>query len=68
VVYIHIAETDDYRDKVGLDYDGYTVIVPWRQGFKFICYGTCRIGLVMEARNVEASEDAGKAGGTEVIG
>ncbi|KAK3934392.1 hypothetical protein QBC46DRAFT_218326, partial [Diplogelasinospora grovesii] len=46
VVYIYVTETDDYKDRVGQDYSGQTVIVPWKQGLKFVCYGTCRIGLV----------------------
>jgi hypothetical protein len=39
---------DEYVDKVGLDFKGSLVIVPWMTGLKFICYGSCKVGLVYE--------------------
>ncbi|KAH6705667.1 hypothetical protein EV126DRAFT_172648 [Verticillium dahliae] len=62
VVYIHVDGTDEYKDRVGLDYKGYTVIVPWKPGLKFICYGSCRIGLVEEGEEPEEPEETEQAG------
>ncbi|KAK3362397.1 hypothetical protein B0T25DRAFT_5554 [Lasiosphaeria hispida] len=44
-LYIHDFN-NDFIDKVGLDYKGSMVIVPWQEGLKFICYGSCDVGVV----------------------
>jgi len=53
VLWIH-NESDDYMDRVGRDFRGYRVIVPWETGLKFVCYGRCRVALV---RQVPPEED-----------
>ena len=46
-LYIHTT-SDDYVDMVGMDFRGYLVIVPWATGLKFMCYGSCTVGVVYE--------------------
>jgi hypothetical protein len=48
-VYIHERTTGEYLDMVGLEYEGYNVIVPWQSGLELISYGVCRIGMVRQA-------------------
>ncbi|KAI5465148.1 hypothetical protein BGZ63DRAFT_379443 [Mariannaea sp. PMI_226] len=35
-----------YKDMVGKESEGEVVIVPWKKGLKFVCYGSCRVGTV----------------------
>ncbi len=44
-VYIHDKDKE-YVDMVGLDFKGDLVIVPWKTGLQFICYGPCPIAAV----------------------
>ncbi|KAK2055571.1 hypothetical protein LY76DRAFT_185598 [Colletotrichum caudatum] len=44
-VYIHDSD-DEQVDMVGMEYKGFTVIIPWEVGLKFVCYGPCRVAEV----------------------
>ncbi|KAK0367479.1 hypothetical protein CABS01_16647 [Colletotrichum abscissum] len=45
-VYIHDSN-DEQVDMVGMEYKGFTVIIPWEAGLKFVCYGPCRVAEVV---------------------
>ncbi|WQF84233.1 hypothetical protein CDEST_09247 [Colletotrichum destructivum] len=45
-VYIHDSN-DEQVDMVGMEYKGFTVIIPWEAGLKFVCYGPCRVAEIV---------------------
>lgn len=61
VLWIH-NEADDYMDRVGRDFRGYRVIVPWQTGLKFVCYGSCRVALVRQTTPEEDQASQREAG------
>ncbi|KAK2036352.1 hypothetical protein LZ31DRAFT_483978 [Colletotrichum somersetense] len=37
---------DRYVDSVGMNNKGCAVVIPWKSGRKFVCYGYCRVAEV----------------------
>ncbi|KAK1659888.1 hypothetical protein BDP55DRAFT_678208 [Colletotrichum godetiae] len=42
-VYIHDSNDDQVAMVGSGDYKGYSVIIPWQIGLKYVCYGSCKI-------------------------
>ncbi|KAK0368091.1 hypothetical protein CLIM01_14555 [Colletotrichum limetticola] len=45
-VYIHDSNDDQVAMVGSGDYEGYSVIIPWQTGLKYVCYGSCKIAEV----------------------
>lgn len=46
---LYITDKDgEYQDKVGWDYRGHKILVPWNSGLIFVCSGPCRVAKVQE--------------------
>ncbi len=51
---LHIHDgNDEYVDEVGLEFSGFVVIVLWVTGLKYVCHGSCSVGLIHESAEGE---------------
>jgi len=46
---------DEFLDMVGWDYKKRLVIVPWTEGYKYVCYGNCTVAEVASLKATQAT-------------